>query len=373
MNPDLLLVVLALTAAISLAAMARTVYDLVKGRRKKIDITIRHKDDRVEMMEIEGSNLTDERIRRIIDELKRNERLLGLVIPDVDNPFYAEVAAGAERAARAENYLLIVANSDSEPANEQSLLRSLCKRGVDGLLVITAPGADHEFLSSEFHMGERVVFIDRPPQHLEADFVRSDNVGGAREAVEHLISHGHTRIGMLVGNTAVSTDNERLQGYKQALALHEIPYDDALVKTCRHVPTAELATQALFELSSPPTAIFAYNNRTAIGALRAINKLQPTTALVGFDDFELADVLALTVEAQETQKLGEIATEILLRRLSGKEFDIQDEIIPTLLIPRGSGEKAPPEPVADNAGEKAPPKQLPHNPSQVATAPLEER
>jgi LacI family transcriptional regulator, galactose operon repressor len=271
-----------------------------------------------------------------------SSRLLGLVIPDVENPFYSVVAAGVERAARAENCLLIVANSASTPENEKDILRSLCRRRVDGLLVMAAPGADHEFLDSEFHMSERVVFIDRPPRNLKADFVSSDNVGGARKAVEHLIEQGHRRIGMIIGNEAVWTDHERLRGYKEALDAYGI-YDDALVQSLRrHVYTAEEATKELLGLSSPPTAIFAYNNRTTIGAFQAIKRLRPTTALVGFDDFDAAGLLSLTVVAQDTLKLGRLPTEILLRRLSGAEkFDIQDKRIPTWLIERGSGEKAP--------------------------------
>jgi LacI family transcriptional regulator len=297
----------------------------------------------------------DERIRAIN---RISKGLLGLVIPDVNNPFYSEVAAVVEHEARAKGYLLIVANSESDPDKEQEILRSFCERGVDGLLVIAAPRADHEFLSSEFHMGERVVFIDRRPQNLPADFVSSDNVGGARMAVEYLIRHGHERIAMLVGDTAVWTDYERLRGYKEALAAHGIEYDDALVKTdCRDVPTAFVKTYELLELSDPPTAIFAYNNRSAVGAFAAIKKGRPTTALVGFDNFEAAEMLHLTVVAQDTFKLGKLATETLLQRLSGDKPDILDERIPTWLIARDAGEKA----------------QVTDNPSRGAPAPLEGR
>jgi LacI family transcriptional regulator len=303
-----------------------------------------------------------------IQEINRiSTKLLGLVIPDVHNPFYFEVAAAVEHEARAKGYLLNVANSDSDPEKEQDILRSLCERRVDGLLVIPAPGADHQFLRSEFHMDERVVFIDRPPQNLEADFVSSDNVGGAREAVEHLIRHGHRRIGMIVGDTRVWTDHERLQGYKDALAAYKIPYDEELVMSlANRVSTAEKAAEDLFQLSPPPTAIFAYNNRSAIGAFRAIKWQEAPgfdkfeladMALVGFDDFELADSLFLTVEAQDAKKLGRLATEILLRRLSGEEFDIQDERIPTWLKPRGSGEKAPVPQTPQTAHVSDPPDQ----------------
>jgi LacI family transcriptional regulator len=287
-------------------------------------------------------------LQSLTETLISNERLLGLVIPDVENPFYYKVANGVERAARLEGYLLIVANSDSKSKIEQNILRSLCKRRVGGLLVIAAPGADHEFLGSEFDMGGRVVFIDRPPQNLIADFVSSDNRGGAREAVVHLIKQGHRRIAMLVGNTRVWTDGERLQGYKDALAAYEIPYVDALVREdCRDIPTAQKATEELFALS--PDAIFAYNNRSAIGALQAIKKLRPTTALVGFDDFELAEMLSLTVVSQDAYELGKFATETLLRRLSGEKFDIQDARqsgsparIPTSLIQYGGYDQAAP-------------------------------
>ena len=232
------------------------------------------------------------------------------------------MAAAVEHTAREKGYLLTVANSESDPDKEQDILRTFCERGVDGLLVIAAPRADHEFLSSELDMGKRVVFIDRRPRNLKADFITSDNVGGAQMAVEHLIEQGHERIAMLVGDTAVWTDQERLQGYKDALAAHGIDYDDALVKTeCRDIPAAELATDELLKLSDPPTAIFAYNNRSAIGAYGAIKGRGSTTALVGFDKFDLAESLHLTVVAQDTFTLGSHATETLLRRLSGDEFD----------------------------------------------------
>jgi LacI family transcriptional regulator, galactose operon repressor len=300
----------------------------------------------------------DERIQainRISNARISNERLLGLVIPDVGNPFYSEVAAAVEHTARDKGYLLTVANSDSRPKNEKDILRTFCRRRVDGLLVIAAPRADHQFLDSELHMGERVVFIDRRPRNLPADFISSDNLGGARMAVEHLIEHGHERIAMLVGDTVVWTDRERLQGYREALAAYGIDYDDALVKTgCRDIGTAELATYELLDLSDPPTAIFAYNNRSAIGAVGAIRDRGSTTALVGFDDFDLAESLRLTVVAQDTFKLGSYATETLLRRLSDEKFDILDERIPTWLKPRGSGEKAPTEAVTDNPSQVAP-------------------
>jgi LacI family transcriptional regulator len=288
----------------------------------------------------------DERIQAI--NYISNNRLLGLVTGDISNPFYSDVAAGVEEVARANGYLLIVTSSDDNSTNEQNLLRSLCQRRVDGLLVIPAPGTDHQFLRSEFHMGERVVFIDRPPRNLEADFVSSDNVGGAREAVKHLLEQGHRRIGALIEDVAVATAQERLQGYKEALKAYGIAYDGALVKLgLRDAPTAEWVTQQqLFTLSSPPTAIFAGNNRTAIGALRAIRARQPTSALVGFDDFELADMLSLTVEAQDPRKLGSDATKILLERLSGKKPSIQHVRGPTWLIKRGSGE-IPPKAVTD--------------------------
>lgn len=271
----------------------------------------------------------------------RRSRSLGLVIKDVANPFYSQIARGVEEVARAHDLFVISGCSDEDPARERHLIRSLCERRVDGLLIVPSK-ADHGYLAPELNMGTPVVFMDRPPEEaIAADVVLIDNAGGARAAVEHLIAGGHRRIACLADLPGIYTARERRRGYDEALRAHGVPVDERLVCLGPHdVAGAEAATAALLALDAPPTAVFAGNNRLTIGALRAILAAGTPTALVGFDDFELADMLPtpVTVVAQDPVLLGRMAAELLFRRMRGEQGTVQRLQVPTRLIPRGSGE-----------------------------------
>jgi LacI family transcriptional regulator len=268
-------------------------------------------------------------------------RTIGLVIEDVANPFYSAITRAVEEVARKRGYLLIAGSSDEDPAAERELLRLLCERRVDGLLVVPA-GGDHRFLIPELRMGTAAVFMDRPAGSLDADTILIDNVGGARRAVEHLLARGHRRIGMVGDAGTIFTATERRRGYVEAVAAAGIPVDEALLRLGSHdAVAADAAARALLALPDPPTAIFAGNNRITIGALRAIRASRPGTALVGFDDFELADLLSITVVAHSPAEMGRQAAELLCRRLDGDRSPPQRIVLPTRLIPRGSGELSP--------------------------------
>ncbi|MFB9833739.1 LacI family DNA-binding transcriptional regulator [Actinoallomurus acaciae] len=275
----------------------------------------------------------------------KRTRSLGLVIKDVANPFYSQIARGVEEVARTHDLLVISGCSDEDPARERHLIRSLCERRVDGLLVVPS-GNDHRYLISEISMGTPAVFIDRPPEEaLEADVVLIDSVGGARSAVAHLLRHGHRRIACLSDLPGIFTASERLRGYREALSEHGIPVDETLVRPGRHdVTGAESAMAELLALDDPPTAVFTGNNRLTVGALRAIQAAGAGTALVGFDDLELADMLAtpVTVVAHQPVEMGRRAAELLCRRMAGEELPPQRVVLPTHLIVRGSGELPPP-------------------------------
>lgn len=268
-------------------------------------------------------------------------RTIGLVIEDVANPFYSAITRAVEEVARKRGYLLIAGSSDEDPAAERELLRLLCERRVDGLLVVPA-GGDHRFLIPELRMGTAAVFMDRPAGSLDADTILIDNVGGARRAVEHLLARGHRRIGMVGDAGTIFTATERRRGYVEAVAAAGIPVDEALLRLGSHdAVAADAAARALLALPDPPTAIFAGNNRITIGALRAIRASRPGTALVGFDDFELADLLSITVVAHSPAEMGRQAAELLCRRLDGDRSPPQRIVLPTRLVPRGSGELSP--------------------------------
>ena len=267
---------------------------------------------------------------------------IGLVFEDVSNPFFSAVHRGVEDVARERSVLTFAGSSDEEPARERELLEALLARRVDGL-VVAPTSSDHSYLAREVEAGIALVFIDRPPPFLDADVVVSDNVGGARTAVAHLIAAGHRRIGFLGDQPEVHTATERLRGYREALAAHAIEEDPRLIAHPAFRATdAEETTRRLLSVSEPPTALFTSQNLITLGALRTLHEmgLQHSIALVGFDDVLLADVIepGVTVVAQDPYRIGREAAELVFSRLDGYAGPSRERVLPTPLIQRGSGE-----------------------------------
>ncbi|MFI6298012.1 LacI family DNA-binding transcriptional regulator [Nonomuraea sp. NPDC050790] len=294
---------------------------------------------------------TAERVRAAIDALgySRNEsaRVLrqgrtstvGLVIEDISDPFYSGLGRAVEQVAIAHGCLLLSGSSGENPERERELVRTFCARRVDGLIVVPA-GDDHSYLRPELDAGTPAVFVDRPPgPGIDVDTVLCDNAGGARLAVAHLRRSGHRRIAFLGDSPSIFTAAERLKGYHEALG--ELS-DPALVS----MRAPDLAgtgadLERMLGLPDPPTAVFTGNGRLTVTALRALRG-RPL-ALVGFDDFELADLLSpgVTVVAQDPAGLGRVASELLFRRLAGDRGPAQHRQLPVRLIARGSGELSP--------------------------------
>jgi LacI family transcriptional regulator len=300
---------------------------------------------------------TAERVREAIARLgyRRNDvaralrrgqitRTLGLVIEDASNPFYSAIIRGVEEETRPHGFLVIVSSSDEDPERERLLLQLLCERRVDGLLVVPA-GTDHRYLLPEIALGTPAVFVDRPAGRIKADTIVLDNVGGARSAVEHLLAHGHRRIAIVADAPTIPTAAERYQGYRDALAAAGIDVDPALVRLGPHDATgAELAVRELLAHADPPTAVFSGNNRITTGALRALaDDGRLRAALLGFDDFELAELLRppVSVVAYDTAELGRGAARLVLQRLGGRRRRPRTVVLPTALVARGSAEVRP--------------------------------
>src|SRR3954451_18729630 len=241
---------------------------------------------------------------------------LGLVIEDMANPFYATVAQAVEAAARDRGFLLITASAREDADRERELAAALLRRRVDVLLIVPA-GSDHRYLSTA-----RTVFLDRPPGGIDADTVLLDNLGGARRAVGHLIAQGHTRIGCIADAAELYTAHERLAGYREALSAARLEEDPSLVATGnRDVGAAQAAVEQLLGMPDKrrPTAIFTANNRNTVGALHALAGRPRAVALVGFDDFELADLLGTSVVRADPWRLGEQAAALAFGRLDGDD------------------------------------------------------
>src|SRR5213595_3015560 len=155
---------------------------------------------------------------------------IGLVLEDVANPFSSALHRAIEDSARSRNVLVFAGSCDEDARRERELIGSFRDRRVDGIIVVPA-SHDHTYLYEEQRAGTALVFVDRPARHLDADSVASDNLGGSVAAVEHLLERGHRRIGFLGDLPSISTAQERLQGYSQALERAGIALDGALIRT----------------------------------------------------------------------------------------------------------------------------------------------
>jgi LacI family transcriptional regulator len=265
---------------------------------------------------------------------------LGLVIEDVANPFYSGIAQAVADAATERGFMLIIGSCEEDPVRERELILALLRRRVDALLLVPA-GSDQRWLERELRPATPVVFLDRPPQGITADTVLIDNAGGARAAVEHLLAHGHRRIACVADPAELFTASERVSGYKAALEHAGIGEDPELLKLdARDADHAEQLVLELLDLQDPPTAIFTGNNRHTVGALRALRGREHEIALVGFDDFELADLLAMptTVIRHDAARIGAEAAALAFDRLDGSRKPPQRIVVETELVPRGSGE-----------------------------------
>ena len=283
-------------------------------------------------------NVTASNLRRA----DRKTQTIGLILEDVSNPFMSAVHRAIEDVAVPHGTLVFAGSAEESAERERELLLAFVSRRVDGLIVIPV-GDDQSLMLRERRFGRPIVFIDRIGSIADADTVTADNRGGARAAVSHLAAHGHRRIAFVGDASWIWTASERHLGYLEALGAEGIRHDPALVAV--DVRSSDAATQAVRELltrDDPPTAFFTAQNLITVGAVRALQRLgrQHDVALVGFDDVVLADLLQppVTVVVQDPATLGRTAAELLFGRLAGDRSPPRHIVVPTRLVPRGSGE-----------------------------------
>ncbi|HEX4671164.1 MAG TPA: LacI family DNA-binding transcriptional regulator [Solirubrobacteraceae bacterium] len=285
-------------------------------------------------------------------------RTIGVVLENVGNPFSSALHRAVEDIARSRGVAVFAGSVDEDPRRERDIALALIARRVDGLIIVPA-GDDQSYLANEQRAGLSLVFADRPPRLLRADTVISDNTAGAQAAVRHLIAAGHRRIGFLGDLKQIATAAERVAGYVQALSDSGIEFDEDLVRLDLHGIDAARAAARSLMATARPSALFTTQNLITIGAIRALRDLDlhERIALVGFDDFLLADMLqpAVTVIAQEPATIGAKACEVLFQRMDGDTSPTQTHTIPTRLIARGSGEIPPTRPTAPRSPRKANP------------------
>jgi LacI family transcriptional regulator len=255
--------------------------------------------------------------------------VVGMIVPDVTNPFYPEVIVGVEDAARKAGYSVILCNSNEDPAQEKRHLNELFARRVDGVL-IACSDAQHAYdrlLRRRFPL----VFFDRIPAGLKGHAVSTDNVEAGYIATMHLIELGHEKIAMVSGSPFLSTHIARTEGFRKAMQEAHLPIRAEYLRAGGlQIQGGFDAGVALLRMPDPPTAIFSSNNRTLLGLVRAIGELRvfcpEQISIVGFDDFAWTENFTpkMTTVAQPTFTMGSRAMETLLVKITQSEAIPQD-------------------------------------------------
>lgn len=322
-------------AGVSAATVSRVINEpaLVNGRTRA----------RVQQVIAEMGYHPSRVARRLRVESGRSN-LIGLVIPDIQNPFFADIVRGVEDAAQRHGYAVFLGNADEDLDKERRYLEVMRSEAVDG--VILPPSCETDTAAAQLvRDGIPVVCVDRRLATVHVDTVMIDNVQGAYEATEHLLAHGHRRVGFISGRLDLSTSRERVQGFRRALEDRGIPMDPELVLSGdgRQESGRELATR-LLALPEPPTALVAGNNLMALGALEAIHerglRIPEQVAIIGYDDTPWARALnpPLTTVRQPGYELGSRAMELLLQRMEQPDRGTSSVLLhPTLVVRRSCG------------------------------------
>lgn len=267
------------------------------------------------------------------------DRAVGIVVPDLADPFFAALVQAAARSAADAGLAVLVSTAGGDAAREQQVVESLIRRRVSGLLLATVAD-DHRYLRGSL-AGMPVVFVDRPPCALTADSVMQDDRGGASAATELLLSRGHRRIAAVGESIAVPTIGRRCAGYRAASEAAGVPVDDALVHLTSHpAQTVPAFLDAVLDGEQPVTAVFVLDSATAMHVVAQLHQRRRTdVAVLSFGDFPMAALLAPSVTAvdQSPDILGRIAIERLLLRLDRPRARIaRSVVLPVRLIERDS-------------------------------------
>ncbi|QDT89659.1 LacI family DNA-binding transcriptional regulator [Gimesia algae] len=270
-------------------------------------------------------------------------KLLGVVLPNVANPFFAAIAREITLAAEADGYSVLLTDSQENIAVEVRLVEQLQARQIEGLVVCPV-GMEEAHLCQLARQKLPLVLIDRGFANKDLVTVTSDHRSGASMAMNELLEAGHRTIGVLQGMPETLPNRERLTGLKESLESYGLDFDPSLI-VGHHFDEASGYQAALHLLSTRPeiTALFAFSNQNALGALRAAaergRSIPEDLSLIAFDDFPFAAYLAapLTSVRQDVKQLGQVAARLLLEQIRSSQSPKQNQYrIPVQLIKRSS-------------------------------------
>ncbi|MGD8457449.1 MAG: LacI family DNA-binding transcriptional regulator [Anaerolineales bacterium] len=281
-------------------------------------------------------NQTARRLRR------RNTKFVGVIISDIQNPYFSTLVEGIESVLLENGYLLLLGNTSEDPEREQQHLDIFMSEHVSGV-IFASTGDDISSYKKFRAAGVPLVAVDRKLTDLEVDSIQLANDEAAFKAVSHFLTEGHQRIGLISGPENLSTGSERRAGYQRAILSDGLPIDQTLIQISNFRQEGGYQSMgALLDLPKPPTAVLVANNLMTLGALQMIHErnlnIPDQVSLIGFDDMAWASSLRppLTVLAQPVYEMGITAARLLLDRIKEAEGPFQRVIFEAKLIIRAS-------------------------------------
>lgn len=283
-------------------------------------------------------NRVAQRLRRIYT----HKKLIALVLPDIQNPFYVDVVRGVEECAYKEGFSVMIGNFGQDEDKEGLILETLQSESIDGLIGAPSHGRDQHIMKV-IENGYAVVCIDRGLIDVDVDVVKVNNEDGVCAAIDYLISMGHRRIAHITGHPRIPTTIERIAGFEKAMHAKAIQVDPALVMASNSdYPSGAALMQELLDMANPPTAIFAANNLLTLGALKAIHEnglnIPEDISIIGFDDMYWSMSLnpPLTAVRQSGYEIGRRAAELLLAKIRHPRQAPKSLVLETELVLRQS-------------------------------------
>ncbi len=269
---------------------------------------------------------------------------IGFVMGEFGNPFYYKLASGIEAEIAPHGHHLLLATTDDSAEGEARVVDAVLGQRVGALMIIPV-AEDQAYLEGERQLGTPVISIDRDAVNVLADAVVLENHRIVHEATTRLLARGHRRIGYVCNPAGVSTQADRIAGFRAAMAEAGIADPSTWCRLSDdRDETPEAAVGGLLDSTDAPTAIITGNNRMTIGALRALRaRGDESTALIGFDDFDTADVIGVSVITYDPIEMGRRAGRLAIERMSDPTGPPRRVVLPTWIVERGTGERRPRE------------------------------
>jgi len=330
--------------------MKKTITDIAKEANVSVTTVSFVLNNKTETV----SDKTAERIRKIaakyhyapnhmaIGLVTKKTKTIGLIVPDISNNFFSELAKSVEEHCNNSGYSLVLSNTNNQPQKDFEMVELMNNRGIDGLLIAFSQtdkdGEKDRFVNMLEQMDRPVVAVDSKLEGITLPGVSIDHAKGGYIATKHLLDLGHKRIGCITGPDNFYTAERRLLGYREALESKNIPYDDNLVIAGNYQYQGGYEAAKIL-LKQNVSAIFASNDLMAYGAYRAIQEadlsIPKDISVVGFDDLVFSEILTvpLTTIHQSTGELGKKAWELLHERLDNKNTGADYvELEPSMVI-----------------------------------------